>query len=392
MPSFRDNLRTDKKYITSWMSAGWANDQIGVANLIWIAKLTNRIPILDGLSPQYHMKGNDTLWFGDFFDLDYLSEKMGFPIVEWRDVKDPSAKRVDSVGCWSSWALARKQHDGGDQPRTLKSAPVFHLDLGFTRVPRWTLLRDTDQTTNIFRLSQLGTNAGYRDAIQGNVSFKSTIKEQWMLPDQHLFCIDHLFYTSITTDYDSYDSAYAPSWKEVGQYMRWRPDVVDLAKSFLREAFNVKPGETIPEFVAMHVRRTDFKTWCGTDIPLLECLPQPKAFSRRVEEIKAEIQQQHKKVVTHVLVVSDDPEPILQYARENGKDRKMVDHATKRTTETYGGWYPAVLDAIFLSMASGIVGTQTSTYSLVSELRVQTWNDGPRRKVLWGHLHADDHH
>ncbi|KAJ7170923.1 hypothetical protein C8R43DRAFT_981584 [Mycena crocata] len=316
---------------------------------------------------------------------------MGIPILEWRKVKDPTAKHVDSVGCWSSWSLARQRHGGGDQPRVLESPPLYHLDIGFTRVPKWTRLRDTDQTTNIFQLARLGTHSGHKYGIQSNMSFKSTITKQWMLPDEHLFCIDHLFYTNILRDYDSYDSAHAPSWKEVGQHMRWRPNVVDLAKSFLREAFHVKPGESIPEFVAMHVRRTDFKQWCGKKVPLLECLPQPKAFSRRVEEIKAEIQQRHNKNVTHVLAVSDDPEPLMLYARENDKDWRLVDHIAKRTTETHGGWYPAVLDAVFLSMASGIVGTQTSTFSLVSEHRVETWNDGPRRKVHWGHLHADDH-
>lgn len=49
------------------------------------------------------MKGDDTLWFGDYFDLDHLAKKMGIPILEWRDVKDPSAGYVDSLGCWSSW-------------------------------------------------------------------------------------------------------------------------------------------------------------------------------------------------------------------------------------------------------------------------------------------------
>ncbi|KAJ7639163.1 hypothetical protein FB45DRAFT_904876 [Roridomyces roridus] len=389
MPSFRDNLWPDKKYITSWAAEGWANEQIGFANLIWIGKLTDRIVILDGLQPQnWRMKGGDTLWFGDFFDLDYLSGKLGVPILEWRDVKDPRAEYVDSVGCWSSWSLTNDQH----RPRgDLKSLDAFSLDVGYTRFPGWARLRDSDVSSNIFKIAQIDTYDGYRDSTWNNVSFESTISKKWMLPDQHLFCIDYLFCSSILHDWDAYDSPHAPSWRQIGQHMRWRADKVKLAQSYLRKAFGLRSSQPIPEFIAMHVRRTDFAHWCDQGVPLLDCLPQPHAFSRRVDEIQAEIYERHGKNVTHVLMVSDDPDPVLEWAQKNGKDWRLVDHEVEKTSEVHGGWYPAGLDAIFLSMASGIVRTRTSTYSLVSAHRVETWNDGPQRQVAWGRKNADDH-
>ena len=49
------------------------------------------------------------------------------------------------------------------------------------------------------------------------------------------------------------------------------------------------------------------------------------------------------------------------------------------------------MDPILHSLAIGFVGTETSTYSLLSKHRVQEWNGGVIRTVKWGHKGADDH-
>lgn len=41
------------------------------------------------------------------------------------------------------------------------------------------------------------------------------------------------------------------------------------------------------------------------------------------------------------------------------------------TRETYGEWYPSMLDGEILSRGQGFVGTQWSTLSMVSGLRVE---------------------
>lgn len=52
-------------------------------------------------------------------------------------------------------------------------------------------------------------------------------------------------------------------------------------------------------------------------------------------------------------------------------------------------WYPGVLDACTLSLATGFVGTSESTLSLMAKLRVETWNGGVARTVRWGRKDAD---
>jgi hypothetical protein len=46
-----------------------------------------------------------------------------------------------------------------------------------------------------------------------------------------------------------------------------------------------------------------------------------------------------------------------------------------------GSWYPVVIDIVVQSYALGLVGTEDSTFSLVSQLRVLDWNGGVVRSV-----------
>lgn len=58
-----------------------------------------------------------------------------------------------------------------------------------------------------------------------------------------------------------------------------------------------------------------------------------------------------------------------------------VDHTEEMTLERYGEWYLPLIDVAMQSFAMGFVGTEGSTYSLVSERRVEDWNGGIVRNV-----------
>lgn len=53
--------------------------------------------------------------------------------------------------------------------------------------------------------------------------------------------------------------------------------------------------------------------------------------------------------------------------------------------------YPVILDAAVQSNGLGFVGTDRSTFSILSRRRVIDWHDGAARMVLWGSKGADDH-
>ena len=53
------------------------------------------------------------------------------------------------------------------------------------------------------------------------------------------------------------------------------------------------------------------------------------------------------------------------------------DHEKELTLEKYGEWMAPILDEVAQSLAVGFIGTEDSTFSLVSMRRVQDWNQGP---------------
>lgn len=94
--------------------------------------------------------------------------------------------------------------------------------------------------------------------------------------------------------------------------------------------------------------------------------------------------------MTRVIVTSDEKDPAW-WEEVFALGWRTVDHEAARTVEVFGRWYPVLIDAAIQSAALGFVGTDRSTYSVVSRRRVETWNDGATRTVLWGFKGADDH-
>lgn len=117
---FRENLRNDTKYITSWISAGWstssfsrsscpyspatlANDIITYANLIYLGTITDRVPVMPMFTPSHIGGDADPIPFGDVFDVPRFIRDSGINIVEWRDVKQPDSDVLEDLGCWNVW-------------------------------------------------------------------------------------------------------------------------------------------------------------------------------------------------------------------------------------------------------------------------------------------------
>jgi hypothetical protein len=68
--------------------------------------LTERVPIIGPFTPSHAIAGRydyGDIYFGDVFDVDYLSRTIGIPVLEWRDVKKPSSDEKEEIGCWSIW-------------------------------------------------------------------------------------------------------------------------------------------------------------------------------------------------------------------------------------------------------------------------------------------------
>jgi hypothetical protein len=86
--------------------------QCAQGNLIYLALITERVPIVGPFTPS-HVGGNaGNIPFGEVFDLDYLSERIGMPVLEWNEVKNLSDPEIEDIGCWSVWEAVQVRESG----------------------------------------------------------------------------------------------------------------------------------------------------------------------------------------------------------------------------------------------------------------------------------------
>jgi len=72
-------------------------------NLVYLAVLTERVPIIGPFIPSHIGGDAGEILFGEVFDVDYLSKMIGMPVLEWSEVKNSSSKEIEDIGCWSVW-------------------------------------------------------------------------------------------------------------------------------------------------------------------------------------------------------------------------------------------------------------------------------------------------
>ncbi|KZO99653.1 hypothetical protein CALVIDRAFT_534075 [Calocera viscosa TUFC12733] len=373
--SFRDNLLPRVKYITSWPCAGWTNDVMALVHMLYLAQLTERVPILPAFAPSHIGQAAGQIPFGDVFDLQRLSEETHMPILEWRDIKQPNSAVVDSIGCWSAW-IGGGQSDG--RPRDSYVPPVLRLDISYTSTPySMKVYGEGDSHLLYGRLMQLGFPSGRREALQQNSPLPAPQSGTVLEPDEHLMCFDYLYYTSLDRNFEWYYD-WSPQWRLIGKHLRWAPALQAVSEQYLQRHFGTE-GE-LPKFISVHARRGDFGHSCPGDN--FSCLPSIEQLQQRVEEIRHEIFKKDGLYVEQVLVLSDETDPAWwQEVRDNGWG--WIDHVRERTAEKHGPWYVPLLDAVFQSAGVGFIGTDSSTMSLVAALRVRDWQDGPVTYLTW---------
>ncbi|TFK44309.1 hypothetical protein BDQ12DRAFT_620263 [Crucibulum laeve] len=383
---FRDNLRKDEYYITTLANAGFTNEFMGIVNMLYLSMLSNRIPILPPFAPHHHLPYEaGVIPFGDIFDLRHLRSVIQWPILEWRDVKELSSERgdpyspytVEPIGCWAASA------ELGHPPEIVLSY-VHHLglDVSFTYVLRNTRrLPDRIGDTHVLfaPLAALVYPTGPSVEPESLPLAAMSPEGSTLSPDRHLACFDTLYYTTSVAHQDfEWEYAWSPAWNFVGQHLKFTDPILQIATLYLRNLFNVSPGQELPQFIAIHIRRGDLKDLCSGE----DCYQHLATYVKAVQEVREEILLKHGVNVDKVFVASDERSP--EYWSDIKKlGWRNINHTEARTNERYGQWYPIIVDVVAQSLAAGFVGTSPSTFSLVSKRRVEVWNDGPTRMVAY---------
>ncbi|KAH7916414.1 hypothetical protein BJ138DRAFT_468258 [Hygrophoropsis aurantiaca] len=384
--SFRDNLRNDTKYITSWISAGWTNDVMTYGNLLYLAVITDRVPIIPKFIPSHIGGSVPPIAFGGVFDVPRLSQAIGKPILEWHEVKDVDSKTLDDLGCWNVWEVVQKDEH---KPRGSFLYDWLKLDISYTRAPSWIKLTAPevdDKHASFWSLARLGFPTARSESVQSILP--SPEHNHSLPPDEQLLCFDYLYYVGANRAWE-WEFDYSPAWRFVGQHMHWTESLTQLANGYVRRALNVPEGETVPPFISIHMRHGDFNRYCN-NLPLDECFASVPTIARRVAEVQEDLRKRKGMNVTHVMMTSDERDPAW-WDQVRAQGWSWVDFNAEKTEEIYGKWYPVLIDAVIQSSGAGFVGTDGSTMTTLARRRVESWQDGPTRVVRWGRPGADDH-
>ncbi|KAJ7493292.1 hypothetical protein B0H11DRAFT_2228073 [Mycena galericulata] len=381
--SFRDNLRPDSKYITTWPVQDWNNQVVAFMNLIYLALITERVPIIPPFTPFNHTRRTPVLDFGEVFDVTRLQNVMGKPLLEWHQVKDPHSATVDVLGCWHTRPAALNMKSQRTQPyqsqagsvpqfRDSASSHVTLQTISYTTAPNWTLLRSDDakeqEHSTFWSLASL--TFPDRDASEIQDPEPSFIRGVSLEPDQHLLCFDDLTLVSARNPWE-YSQEMSPAWRFVGKHMHWNPRIQHIADLYTRKALGVGPQDRIPPYIAVYARFGNVTTWC--DLPPEECFPPLFAFARGVQELKAEIRRTKGIDVDRVIVISDKRERIWWDAVHK-RGWYSLDHS--KTAKRYGAWYPVLIDAVVQSGSLGFVTADDSIASVLASRRVSSWQGG----------------
>ncbi|RDX51420.1 hypothetical protein OH76DRAFT_1417184 [Lentinus brumalis] len=393
----RDSLRNDTGYMTSFLSAGWTNDQITIGNLIYLATITGRIPILPPFTSYIN---GDPMPFSQIFDVPRMVLALNTPILEWHMVKDlelaRSQKTYDELGCWNVWeAVDLHPPENERGPRGSVTPSLLNLDISYTRVPKSVKLipdYEHDSHSTYWSLARLAFPEERKrilDRPDEHPTRPSERSRVMIPPDEQLACYDFLYFLCAAEPYDAFERDYSPMWRDVMLHARWTRETKELAQGYIRKTLHLEPDSTIPPFITIHARHGDFSGWCG-DVPTSECFAPLSVFARRVREIQDELRERHGIYVHHVLMTSDEKDPLWwESVRERGWIR--VDHDKLGTAKEHGNWYPVIVDAVIQSLGMGFIGTERSTFSHMARMRVNDWNHGATRMVKWGQVGADDH-
>ncbi|KAJ7608219.1 hypothetical protein FB45DRAFT_946997 [Roridomyces roridus] len=382
---FTENLRSDVRYITTWPTNGWTNQVINYMNVLYLAQITHRVPIIPRFRP-VHMPGGDNIPhrdFGDVFDIPALSKRLGMPILEWKEVKDLKSKTLEDLGCWD---IQNYRWAGVDGAWYLAPPVDLKLDISYTLSPEWMRRAGdggSDPSTLMWGFAALATFPHWQNLSDID---PSPMHHASLPPDEHLFCTNSLYWGIANLEAGYEKSA---AWHSVGEHMTWSKEVRNAGEKYTRQTLGIEEGEAIPPYIAVHIRRGDFAVLCDLTYhtPLEECLAPLHAYVRRVEEVRAELVEKTGMRVDRVMVTSNE--------QDEGWWREVaelgwvtLDH--QRTVEEYGPWYPIFLDAFIQGEAIGFVGTSTSTVSILGLRRVES-RGGVGVMVKWGMNGADDH-
>ncbi|GAA5906303.1 O-fucosyltransferase family protein [Sporobolomyces salmoneus] len=428
-------LKSGVRYATAMSYGGHANQMISIQKLLYFSKITNRVPIIPSLIPVHIDGGPENI--STFYNLPLFFHLTSLPALEISQIKSSSfstregTKQIqEEFPCWSIQestvgfpnreAISFDMHGLYVHHWPLpgsgfaRGAGGFDLSFDALRIwdsDSWQKDRWIEKVRREYLPQQQWKDKEGKELeeipIENEEERKKNIKDGFTprespSPTDQMVAFDNsLFLGPIMPppiDLSPDDAPLEPSlagegtsWQEIGQYLRFTPLVESRATSYLLQLFSVSKPSQIPPFITIHLRRGDFAEFTGAYTDLEK---YTSALSRLLPRLQARLDNStsysgpsrnafrpppHSRLpATEYSIVATTDEssssPFVQKVKALGW--KVVDHDEFKTKETFGGWWPTLLDCAILARGRSFVGTDKSTYTHLAALRVKYWNGG----------------
>ena len=143
-----------------------------------------------------------------------------------------------------------------------------------------------------------------------------------------------------------------PVWEDVGQHLHFSRAIDRIADDLIKSLL----GSSSSEYIAVHIRG-DLEDEDGRQIHSAQSLVSAFEAAEKVVQdevaLKKRAWSSKEKLPVIFTTDSDDPNIVKRLHRLGWL---YIDHAEFATVQRFGGWHPAILDAVMLSRGKGLVG------------------------------------
>ncbi|GAA5843748.1 hypothetical protein JCM5353_008315 [Sporobolomyces roseus] len=390
--SIYDNLQPDLRYLTADSLTGEVGQFLSAISLLHLGRETQRISIIPSIWRDKDHYGSSQVRMSELFDMERFRQDTGTLFVEWSDAKIFDSSwfgEKDEIGCyfsWNGWTHGASFADYGvsttawsvERPygfasNSIEGHILFDYDIPTRRRLTQEVAKSTNRKipknmesnqlmcyTNIWALSRAGTSAPETFWNRDYKDFDGLQEKGGMIK---------LLHPSLRGTH--------PEWWSVGRFIDFSLAVWEVAILAVQRTLEL---ETLPSsIVTVHVRRGDFASWCPSGHG---CVAPLDTYKVEVDELLKVLPND-----TIVLVTTDETSSEFHSSLKS-LGWYAVNHAAVGTAallkERHGdasGWWDSAVDQAILSLGKGFVGTLDSQVSLVSALRIASWNDGETRFV-----------
>ncbi|KAG0205114.1 hypothetical protein BGX33_008114 [Mortierella sp. NVP41] len=434
LPQQLSNLDANTQYFSFLPFGGLTNQFMGVQTAAYIALKLNRTLILPPIISNSHDHQNTHQRWSQYMDLPRFSQLTGLPVLEWDEVR-PLTEAQRQVGRDQALKSTKVPGPGPEHTMTKEWAAIAEnttmqivcgygrpdMDINFSAqnflwhfllrpvfVPppaprpgaptydRNRFIHDDKNPENLVILEDiLDRYSDFEDV---------TTPEERAQGKPNILFLSHTFKVKETGHTGGF-------WNLIGKNLHFEPKVMEYATMQINQELqgdsNIEvlpnddpeevettedehrnpvsedgttvtdiqaPSTRIPH-IAVHLRRGDIWHKCtGTNVAMENCMIPIDRYAEAVERARA-YASKHLGLDSQYLpvVVTTDSEEEEDYRKIRELGWHRLDHAKDETTEIWGTFGPAVVDAAILAHADVLVGSAVSTMSRIAVQRQKAW-------------------